>query len=134
VIPALSDKTARRKPFLVADLLVSAIALMVPVTGGGFVFLAIAALILGFFLMSALPIGFQVSAELVGSSMAGTTASVLSLFSQIGSMVFIVLIESAKTALGSFQYSILLLIALGLVAALLCSRITETGKYVRTAA
>jgi len=29
VIPALSDKRARRKPFLVADLLVSAIALMV---------------------------------------------------------------------------------------------------------
>jgi MFS family permease len=70
VIPALSDKTGRRKPFLVADLLVSAVALMVFVTGGSFIFLAISAFILGFFLMSALPIGLQVWAELVGTSMA----------------------------------------------------------------
>ena len=59
------------------------------------------------------------------------TASVLWLFSQIGSVVFIVLMESVKTALGSFQYSILVLVVLDLVAALLCSRIVETGKQLR---
>lgn len=134
VIPALSDKMARRRPFLIADLLVSAVALMVFVTRGGLVFLEVSAFILGFFLMSALPIGLQVSAELVGSGMAGTAASVLWLFSQIGSVVFIVLMESVKAALGSLQYSILVLVVLDLVAALLCSRITETGKYVRAAA
>ena len=93
VIPVLSDRTARRKPFLVADLLLSAAALMVFVTGGGLVFHAISAFILGFFLMSALPVGLQVSAELVGASMAGTAASVLWLFSQVGSVLFIVLME-----------------------------------------
>lgn len=128
LIPALSDKTGRRKPFLVGDLIFSAAALMVFVTGGSFLFLLAGAFVLGFFLMPSLPIGLQVSAELVGSSMAGTAASVLWLFSQIGSVIFIVLMESVKTTLGSFQYSILVLVALDLVAALVCSRITETGK------
>ncbi len=81
--------------------------------------------------MSALPIGLQVSAELLGSTMAGTATSVLSLFSQIGSVVFIILMESMKTALGSFQYSILVLVLLDLFAALPCSRIVETGKLLR---
>ncbi len=128
VIPALSDKTGRRKPFLVGELLVSAAALMIFVTGGSYLFILACAFVLGFFLMPSLPIGLQVSAELVGSSMAGTAASVLWLFSQIGSVVFIVLMESVKTTLGSFQYSILVLVVLDLVAAVLCSRITETGK------
>jgi len=132
VIPALSDKTGRRKPFLVGELLVSAAALTIFVTGGNFLFLLAGAFVLGFFLMPSLPIGLQVSAELVGSSMAGTAASVLWLFSQIGSVVFIVLMESIKTALGSFQYSILVLVVLDLVAAVLCSRITETGKKLQS--
>jgi MFS family permease len=127
VIPALSDKTAKRKPFLVADLLVSAVCLTIFVVGGGFLFLVAGAFVLGFFLMSALPIGLQVSAELAGSSMAGTAASVLWLFSQLGSVVFIVLMESVKTSLGSFQYSVMVLIGLDLVAALMCWRIRETG-------
>jgi hypothetical protein len=63
-----------------------------------------------------------------GPCMAGTAASVLWLFSQIGYVVFIVLMESMKTALGSFQSSILVLVALSLVAALMVSLITETGK------
>jgi hypothetical protein len=78
--------------------------------------------------MPALPIGLQVSAELVGTSMAGTAASVLWLFSQIGSVIFIIVMESIKTALGSFQYSIIILVALDLLAALMCSQIPETGR------
>jgi len=134
VIPAFSDKTGRRKPFLIGDLLISTAALTIFVTGGSFPFLLVGAFVLGFFLMSSLPIGLQVSAELVGSSMAGTAASVLWLFSQIGSVVFIVLMESMKSTFGSFQYSILMLIALDLVAALLCSRITETGEKLQIGA
>jgi sugar phosphate permease len=101
---------------------------MIFVTGGSFTFLLAGALVLGFFLMPSLPIGLQVPAELVGSSMAGTAASVLWLFSQIGSVVFIVLMESVKTTFGSFQYSIIVLVVLDLVAALLCSQVMETGK------
>jgi sugar phosphate permease len=105
---------------------------MIFVTGGSFLFILACAFALGFFLMPSLPIGLQVSAELVGSSMAGTAASVLWFFSQIGSVVFIALMESVKTAFGSFQYSILVLVALDIAAALLCSRISETGKRMQT--
>jgi MFS family permease len=128
VIPALSDRTGRRKPFLIADVLVSAAALMIFVTGGSFLFLVAGAFVLGFFLMSALPVGLQVSAESAGSAMAGTAASVLWLFSQIGSVVLIVLMESVKTAFGSFRYSILALVVFDIVAALMLSQIVETGK------
>jgi hypothetical protein len=56
------------------------------------------------------------------------------LFSQIGSVVFIVLMESVKTTLGSFQYSIIVLVVPDLVAAGLCSPITETDKKLQSAA
>jgi len=128
VVPMFSDRTGRRKPFLIGDLLISSAALLVFATGGGLSFLSVGAFILGFFLMSALPIGLQVSAELAGSSMAGTAASVLWLFSQVGSVVFIILMESVKVALGSFRYSILILVAFAVVAALMCSLVAETGK------
>jgi hypothetical protein len=36
--------------------------------------------------------------------------------------------ESLKTALGSFQYSILILVGLDIVAAVMCALIAETGK------
>jgi sugar phosphate permease len=107
---------------------------MIFVTGGSFLFILACAFVLGFFLMPSLPIGLQVSAELVGSSMAGTAASVLSLFSQIGSVVFIVLMESMKRTFGSFQYSIIVLVVLDLVGAGLCSGITETGRKLQSAA
>jgi len=97
------------------------------------VFLVVSTLILGLFLMSALPIGVQVSAELVGSRIAGTTASLLWLFSQIGSVVIIVLMESVKATFGDFEYSILLLIALALMTAVMCSLITETRNRLRAA-
>ncbi len=57
--------------------------------------------------------------------MAGTAASVLWLFSQIGSVIFVVLMESVKTTLGSFQFSIVILVVLDLIAAGLCSRIRD---------
>jgi len=49
-------------------------------------------------------------------------------FCQIGSVVFIVLMESLKNALGSFQYSIVILIALDVLTPLMCASIVETGK------
>ena len=72
--------------------------------------------------------------SLSGQAWQEAAASVLWLFSQIGSVVFIVLMESVKTTLGSFQYSIIVLVVLDLVAAGLCSRITETGRKLQSAA
>jgi hypothetical protein len=87
----------------VGDLLIAAAVLMIFITGGSFLLILACAFVLGFFLMPSLPIRLQVSAQLVGSSMAGTAASVLWLFYQIGSVIFIVPIESVKTALGKFS-------------------------------
>jgi len=127
VVPALSDRLARRKPFLVMDLVVSALGIAGLTFGGGYLRLAGLAFVLGFFLMSALPVGLEVGAELVGPALAGSSAAVLWLFSQIGSVAFIVAIESVKTVTGTFYYSMLLLVALDLLAAGMCLGIRETG-------
>jgi predicted MFS family arabinose efflux permease len=128
VILALSDKTGRRKPFLVGELLVSAAALMILVTGGE----------LPVFLGWCIHIGFLLDAVATdwATGLGGAcrvkhgrdcSLSTLALLSDR----FCGVHRSngiSETTLGSFQYSILVLVVLDLVAAVLCSRITETGK------
>jgi hypothetical protein len=62
--------------------------------------------------------------------MAGTAASVLWLFSQLVSAIFIVLMKSARTSLGGFQYSVIVLVILDVLAGLPCSGIAETGNRI----
>jgi sugar phosphate permease len=128
VIPGFSDKVARRKPFIVVDLAVAAAMLFIFAEISDFLILAVAGLILGFFFMSALPIGLEMSAEIVGSELAGSASSFLWLFSQAGSVVFILFMDAVKSITGSFYLSVISIFIFDLVALALCLALKETAK------
>jgi len=126
VIPEISDRIMRRKPFAIIDLGFAAFMLFYLAVGADYTLLLIASFILGFFLMSALPIGLEMSAELVGPVMAGSASSLLWLFSQVGSLVLIVGMESLSNETlypeNPFYLSVILILILDLVALALLFR------------
>jgi MFS family permease len=134
VIPGVSDKVMRRKPFVVIDLAVAALMLFLLAFGSDFIFLAAVGFVLGFFLMSALPIGLEVSAELVGSAMAGSASSLLWLFSQVGSVIFIWGMDAVKSMTeelypsNPYYMSVIFILVFDIVAFALCLMLRETGR------
>jgi MFS family permease len=134
LIPGFSDKTARRKPFIAVDLAVAAVALYFFAETGNFPILAVMGFVLGFFLMSALPIGLEMSAEIVGPTLAGSASSFLWLFSQAGSVIFIFLMDAIKTAMeglypsNPYYFSVLFIFVLDVIALVLCLLLKETAQ------
>jgi len=132
VIPGISDKAMRRKPFIILDLAVAALMLFFLAETGKFVILAATGFVLGFFLMSALPIGLEMSAEIVGPALAGSASSFLWLFSQVGSVLFILFMDVVKSATESFYpqnpyyLSVILILIFDIIALLLCLLLRET--------
>ena len=134
VIPGISDKIMRRKPFAIIDLAVAALMLYILAVATDYVLLVATGLILGFFLMSALPIGLAMSAEISGPVMAGSASSLLWLFSQVGSVIFILSMESTKSLTSNlypenpWYLSVILILILDVVALALCFMLKETGR------
>jgi len=132
VVPGIFDKAMRRKLFIILDLAVAALMLFFLAETGKFIILARIDFVLGFFLMSALPIGLEMSAEIVGSALAGSASSFLWLFSQVGSVLFILFMDVVKSATESFYphnpyyLSVILILIFDIIALLLCLLLRET--------
>jgi hypothetical protein len=82
--------------------------------------------ILGFFLLSAGPIGFQYGAELAFPAPEGTSNGLLLLMGQISGIVFIIGMDSFKSAAGSMTRSLVTLIVLMFVSLILCFKLRES--------
>ena len=98
LIPGISDRMRRRKPFIVLDLAVATVMFILLASQEDFTIIGLSSFVLGFFMMSALPIGLELSAEIVGPKLAGSVSSVLWLFSQIGAVAYIPLLDAVKEA------------------------------------
>lgn len=120
VLPALSDRRRARGPFLalaffgaIPGLIGLTFATSLPLLLGS-------AALLGFFLVSALPIGFQYAAEITRPTPEGTSNGLMQLFGQ-GAVVFVYAMSAMRTADGSFTIALLastvLLVAAGVIAA-----------------
>jgi MFS family permease len=126
VIAPLSDRTRRRRPFLVLGFGLSAPALLGLAEATTFTGLAVASAVLGFFLVSSLPVGMQYAAELTRPTPEGTSSGVLQLAGQ-ASVVFVYAMEAMKgLAGGTFTRSLELAAALLLVAALAGTQLLES--------
>lgn len=114
IMPALSDKTGKRKPFLT----ISFFGTIPGIAGLAFfkqpapIYLSACAI--GFFLVSALPVAMQYAAEIARPTPEGTSNGLMQLTGQ-GAVVFVYAMEAAKSADGSFTNS------LAAAAALLCA-------------
>jgi cyanate permease len=128
VMPALSDRYRRRTPFLVLAVIGATLGLVGITYGTSYWLLLASAFILGFFLLSAGPIGFQYGAEITYPAPEGTSNGLLLLMGQISGVAFIIGMDSFKSpGTGSMTTSLVVLIGLMVLSLLLCTRLRESA-------
>ena len=91
--------------------------------GTGFLLLP-SAFLLGFFLVSAMPIGMQYAAEITYPTPEGTSNGLIQLFGQ-GAVVFVYIMEAMKSPNGSFTPSLILALLLLAVSAGLVTQMKD---------
>jgi len=128
VIPPLSDRAKRRVPFILLAL-GGAIPGMIGITFATSYWLLLAsAFVLGAFLLSSGPLGFQYGAEITYPAPEGTSNGLLLLAGQVSGILFILGMDALKApATGSMTLSLLILTALMALALLLATRLKESG-------
>ena len=126
ILPTLSDRKQKRVPYLVASILGATIGLAGVTYASGFFLLLASSFCLGFFLLSAGPIGFQFGAELTRPIPEGTSNGLMLLMGQISGVIFIFGMELLKSpADGSMTASLNILLVMMAAALLLSTRLKE---------
>ena len=127
VLPALSDKQGKRQRYLILAFL-GAIPGLVGLTFATSAFwLFASAALMGFFLVSALPIGMQYAAEITYPTPEGTSNGLIQLFGQ-GAVVFVYIMEAMKSSDGSFTPSLLLAIGLLVLSVAISTQLKDPVK------
>lgn len=127
IMPYLSDRLKKRKRFVLIALS-GAIAGLSGITfATGYILLMSSSFILGFFLLSAGPIGFQYGAELTYPVSEGTSNGLLLLAGQISGIGFIFGMEYLKNPVStSMEMPLVLMIALTVLSFFLALLIPES--------
>jgi MFS family permease len=123
-IPALSDRRGRRVPYLVLCFALAVPGLIGVAVSSNLWLLLASSFLLGFFLIPALPIGMQYSAEVTYPTPEGTSNGLIQLFGQVA-VVFVYVMSALRADDGSFTFSLLLSAGLLLLSALVVSRLRE---------
>jgi cyanate permease len=127
VIPPLSDKMRRRVPFILLALAGAIPGLMGVTFAPSYWLLLASAFVLGAFLLSSGPLGFQYGAELTYPAPEGTSNGLLLLAGQISGIVFIIGMDALKSATtGSMTLPLVVLAGLMAIALLLATRLKES--------
>jgi nitrate/nitrite transporter NarK len=125
VIPILSDRMRKRKIFLLVGMVLAVPGMVGFIFAADYWLVAASMLVLGFFLMSLAPIGYQYAAEITYPAPEGTSNGLLNLAGQ-ASVVFIYAMDALKGSDGSFTNSLLILAVLMVVASFLISALKES--------
>ena len=118
VIPGFSDRHKIHKKTLTICFLISAILWYVLSILYGPTLISLAIFPLGFFFMSTLPLGLELSAESVKKKYVGIANSILYEFSQVGALLLIILFESAA-GIYNWRFALIISAILTVVAMLL---------------
>jgi MFS family permease len=97
VVPLFSDKLRRRKPFVLLALVGLLPGLLGITFAANYGLLLVSGFVLGFFLLSAGPIGFQYAAEITHPAPEGTSNSLLLVMGQISGIAFIMGMDALKS-------------------------------------
>ena len=127
IMPLVSDTIRRRKPFVI----LAQIGLLPSLLGvnfaSGSTVLYVSGFLLGFFLLSAGPIGFQYAAELTHPAPEGTSNTLLLVSGQISGIIFILGMDSLRApGTKSMTGSLLGLAAMVVVVLVLSTLIKES--------
>jgi len=124
LLPPLSDRSRRRKPFIVGGLAFASLALLALSLSPGFATIAASAIALGFFLVAVSPIGMQYAAETARPAPEGATNGLVSLAGQ-ASVALVWAMEAINRASGSFTVSLAACAILLALSALLATTLKE---------
>jgi cyanate permease len=124
IMPILSDHYRKRIPFIVVALCGASIGL----AGLTSYWLLLASgIVLGFFLLSAGPIGFQYGAEITFPASEGTSNGLLLLAGQISGIAFIFAMDSFKSpSTGSMTMPLIVLLGLMLLSVVMSTQLKES--------
>jgi MFS family permease len=126
-IPILSDRYKRRTPFIIIALTGATLGLTGITFATSYWLLLTSGMVLGFFLLSSGPIGFQYGAEITYPASEGTSNGMLLLMGQVSGIAFIFGMDSLKSsATGSMTRSLIFLIGLMLLSILMSFRLKES--------
>ena len=127
VMPPLSDRYRKRTPFLVLAVIGATLGLGGITYAMSYWLLLTSAFVLGFFLLSAGPIGFQYGAEVAYPTPEGTSNGLLLLMGQISGIIFILGMDSFKSpGTGSMTFFLVVLMGLMVLSIILGTRLRES--------
>jgi cyanate permease len=127
IIPLLSDRYKKRTPFIIVALIGATVGLTGITFATSYWLLLTSGMVLGFFLLSSGPIGFQYGAEITYPASEGTSNGMLLLMGQISGIAFIFAMDSLKSSLtGSMTRSLVVLIGLMVLSIFMSFRLKES--------
>jgi cyanate permease len=127
ILPTLSDRMRRRVPFIILAVAGAILGLAGITFAASTGLLLLSAIVLGFFLLSSGPIGFQYGAEIARPTPEGTSTGLLLMMGQVSGMLFIVGMDTFRdSATGAMTPSLIVLIGLMVVCLLLATRLRES--------
>jgi cyanate permease len=127
IIPLLSDRYKKRTPFIIIALVGATIGLTGITFATSYWLLLTSGMVLGFFLLSAGPVGFQYGAEITYPASEGTSNGMLLLMGQVSGIAFIFGMNSLKSSLtGSMTRSLIMMIGLMVLSIMMSFRLRES--------
>jgi MFS family permease len=127
ILPVLSDRSRRRKPFLVLAVAGMAPGLVGLAFADTYSMLLVSSFVFGFFLMSAYPLGFQYSAEISYPAPESTSQGIILMAGQVSGILFILGMDAFKSSVtGSMAGSMLVFIALTVIVIALTAFLDES--------
>ncbi|HNZ12821.1 MAG TPA: MFS transporter [Anaerolineaceae bacterium] len=118
LIPPFSDRQHRRRRYILMGFVLAIPGLVGLAFASSAWLLFISAFAMGFFLISASPVGMQYAAEVTHPTPEGTSNGLIQLFGQ-ASVVFVYIMEALKTPDGSFTPALLVSIGLLVISTVL---------------
>ena len=132
ILPILSDHYKNRILFIKVALIGATIGLIGITFGTSYWALITSAVVLGFFLLSSGPIGFQYGAEITFPAPEGTSNGLLLLAGQISGIAFIFALDSLKSSVdGSMEKPLIALISLMILGLLISFRLQESPIFIK---
>jgi MFS family permease len=128
VIPMVSDRIMKRKPFLLLASAVGTVSILALMVAKGFASNMVNGIFLGFFLISALPIMLTMSAEITGARFAGISVGYLQLLGNAAAVAIVPIMESMRNATGQFIWPLAFVAALLAISFVLALVIREPAR------
>jgi MFS family permease len=131
IVPSLSDRYRKRVPFIILALAGATLGLIGIAYATSYWLLLTASAVMGFFLLSSGPIGFQYGAEVTYPTPEGTSNGLLLMMGQISGIIFIFAMDAFKSPqTGSMTLSLVVIIALMVVSIVLGALLREPKIFI----